>query len=1054
MTINTPRFDQYSEREFKRHFGVHKSSVSAIMNLIGCSESKILICLNYLRFYTSYLDRSLVHGCSESTVKNIVKEVLNQCYEKVDYLSYDETKDYPPVKDVERGKHHFNRFVTDTTLCLYETKNDKYWNEDKKHFGFKYEVTCSIHNGEIIWWSGPYPGSKADIDIARSEEGILSSEILQNKERFIGDKSYQGERESFKAMIKRPRGGSLTPLEKEFNAFLSSKIIIIENVNKRFKDFKCFSTPWKSNQTYHLQAFHLISLVINEDIKIEMNNIYNWIDNEQPDDNIILNFKNNNNKANKNNETTLSPPIPPFNKDEQYNNSIAKYNIDNDEYQVDDDNDTLMNIMNYNNNNILAVIYFKLKLGIAYYDSNLSILYVSECWEDDTFTCLSMVKQQVCPKTIIIPSRMPEKFIDAVHKMEEGQSFNVHFSKSNDFSFDNGKNKLLNIKLPIDSNDFHQKQLYLERILDFSQSEMIKAIGGLLVYLPKYLALDEFETLENFKLNEIICFSFDQFLSINTNSLYSLQIFANEKTKSVIGKRKLKSWFMRPPRNREIIEERYDLISYFTDNSNTPLTLSLVGCLSNIKDLHMILNKLNLSQNPERYLINIYTSLQSFLRIGILIEQNSPTISFLVKIVTLSLEPIITLLQQYENTFIIDDLHKNVLNIKYGIDSQLDKLREVYNSMGSILTQSGEEEKSYFGGIPWITSFHFVYYPQLGCLICVPINPNYPLPQQKDLKGLDFIFQTSQYIYFQNQKTKELDDYFGDIHNDILDIEGRIQRVVIDEILKISNALIEVSNYCSELDAIISMAIVSKESNFVRPTINSESILEIKNGRHPLQELCTNTFIPNDTELTGKYKYITINSKDSQLTNLSESKSTMIITGPNQSGKSIYLKQVGIIVYLAHLGCFVPAESANISLCDKIFTRISTRESNSISESSFMIDCKQVAQMTKFATSNSLLLIDEYGKGTIPQDGISLLYGLIIHFIVKDRSPKILLSTHFYEIFKLISEKHADRISFNSTQFLIEKANSNTNNNITFDTFIPLYKYNLVCLMLLIEKTN
>ncbi|EFA80679.1 hypothetical protein PPL_06263 [Heterostelium album PN500] len=114
-----------------------------------------------------------------------VKEVLNQCFEKVDYLSY--------------------------------------------HFGFKYEFTCSIQKGEIIWWSGPYPRSQADIDIARYEEGILSSEILQYKERFIGDKAYQGERESFKAMIKKPRGGTLTPLEKEFNAFLSSKRIIIEN---------------------------------------------------------------------------------------------------------------------------------------------------------------------------------------------------------------------------------------------------------------------------------------------------------------------------------------------------------------------------------------------------------------------------------------------------------------------------------------------------------------------------------------------------------------------------------------------------------------------------------------------------------------------------------------------------------------------------------------------------------------------------------------------------------------------------------------------------------
>ncbi|GAM25145.1 hypothetical protein SAMD00019534_083200 [Acytostelium subglobosum LB1] len=651
-------------------------------------------------------------------------------------------------------------------------------------------------------------------------------------------------------------------------------------------------------------------------------------------------------------------------------------------------------------------------IGIAYYDTNLSILYVSETWEDDNFCCLKMVIQQINPRTLIIPSRMPEKFVECIQKCQSN-STSTHFSKSSDFTYDVGLNKLVNMKLPV-RMDYKDKLSYLQRTLDFEKKEMMKAVGGLLSYLSKYLELDDFETLENFQVNEIISFSFEGFLNIDLNSLYSLQIFANEKhpscytvgnskeglslfgiinrTKSIIGKRKLTSWFMRPPRTRDVIEERQSIISYLIQKENSHLVTEIQQCLANIKDLHMILNRLKM--------------------VTLLESHSDSGVEYFSKSYTLSTEEVVNIYNIIEQTFELDRFENNKLQIKHGVDEQLDQLKDIFSNMGATLTKCGEEEKTKFIKYSWITTFHFVYYPQLGCLICIPISNDLPLAKQRDINGLKFMFQTSEYLYYQNEKTVELDNHFGDIHNDILDIESRIERRIVDEILANINPFVTICNYCAELDALQSLAIASRELGFTKPTINSDNVIEILNGRHPLQEMCVPTFIPNNCSMTG----------------------------PNQSGKSIYLKQVALIVFLAHLGCFVPAERANISLCDRIFTRVSSRESNSISESSFMIDCKQIAQMTNFSTPNSLLIIDEYGKGTTPQDGISLLCGLIMFLIRRDRPPRTLLCTHFYEIFNLLTDRYSDRISFNSMEFLISESDRKDTLQLNIQHFVPLYR--------------
>ncbi|KYQ92250.1 hypothetical protein DLAC_07097 [Tieghemostelium lacteum] len=724
---------------------------------------------------------------------------------------------------------------------------------------------------------------------------------------------------------------------------------------------------------------------------------------------------------------------------------------------------------------IMSVIYYKLKIGIAYFDKQLSIIHLCETWEDENFNCLSLLKQQNCPKVIIIPSRMPQKFIDSVYKKDGYSDFQVHISKTSDFNSQVGRNRLLNLKLPCfqyttSAMDSLKRLQFLESYINFDQHEMMKALGGLLSYLSKYLMLDEFDTLESLNVNEIRQFSFDHFLQLDLNTLYSLHIFSQEthpsiyslgnskeglsvfgimdRTKTPMGKRMLKSWFMRPSRKVSVIEQRQSLIGILGSNENHPLKMELLDILSHVKDVQIILGRIKLNQNPQQDFISIHQTLNYLLRLKIaLTNQNCRTNEFLSRIYSLFPESLSRLLHHMESVFDFSQENDELVSIKEGVDSQLDNLMAVYSDMNNILTQQCEEEKSKFSDISWLTTFYFVYYPQLGCMISIPKNPKVPLATQKSIPNLKFVFQTSGFIYFQNEKTLHLDEYFGDIHNDILDIKSRIEREIINEILDNRLHLLELIGFCAELDCLISLAIVCKNLDFKKPTISMEpSTIHIVNGRHPLQEMCVPSFIPNDTALYPK-------------------KPIYLLSGPNQSGKSIYLKQVAIIVFLTHLGCFVPADSANISLCDRIFTRLSSRESNSVLESSFMIDCKQISQITKFSTSNSLLIIDEFGKGTNPQDGISLLYGLLNYMSSLDHPPMALVSTHFYEIFDLltISKTVFEHISFCSMEFLIkdnhhsstksgisdldsyvdgtnQQEKSMDRNDIILSNFTPLYK--------------
>lgn len=224
------------------------------------------------------------------------------------------------------------------------------------------------------------------------------------------------------------------------------------------------------------------------------------------------------------------------------------------------------------------------------------------------------------------------------------------------------------------------------------------------------------------------------------------------------------------------------------------------------------------------------------------------------------------------------------------------------------------------------------------------------------------------------------------------DLEIQILHDLACEVLEHAPVLSHAADACGDFDCLVALARGAQKYGWTAPTMTTDNVISIQGGRHPLQELAVHSFIANDCMLEGGCGDPRGHHGET---------TTLVITGPNHSGKSVCIKQVALIVYLAHIGSFVPASLATIGITDQILTRISTRESVSQKESAFGTDLRQGAFVMRHATRRSLVVIDEFGKGTMADDGAGLMAGLIDHFTALGTdAPKVLITMHCHEIFE------------------------------------------------------
>ena len=236
---------------------------------------------------------------------------------------------------------------------------------------------------------------------------------------------------------------------------------------------------------------------------------------------------------------------------------------------------------------------------------------------------------------------------------------------------------------------------------------------------------------------------------------------------------------------------------------------------------------------------------------------------------------------------------------------------------------------------------------------------------------------------FKDDTTRELDSQYGDLDAQIKDRESILVAQLEDEIMEYTSDLQDTFWALADLDCIISFSRLAHDAAYVRPKIVpvDENCILIQNGRHPLQEmLLGKDFVPNDTAIDTESR-------------------VNVITGPNFSGKSCYARQVGVLVYLAHVGCFIPCDSARISIVREILVRFSVVETCAVPQSTFQIDLSQMGNILRLAGPGSLVLIDEFGKGTSPASGIALLASAI-RFLAESQA-KVICTTHFIETFSM-----------------------------------------------------
>lgn len=248
-----------------------------------------------------------------------------------------------------------------------------------------------------------------------------------------------------------------------------------------------------------------------------------------------------------------------------------------------------------------------------------------------------------------------------------------------------------------------------------------------------------------------------------------------------------------------------------------------------------------------------------------------------------------------------------------------------------------------------------------------------------------FIFTQENEVFFKNPDMKLLDQEIGDLDAFIKDTESMIVSSLEDEVLEYEHELRSTFEALAELDCIISFASCAADLNYTRPEMvncREVPVIYISNGRHPLQEIIVenDSFIANDTMIDDAHRL-------------------NVVTGPNFSGKSCYTRQVGVLVYMAHIGCFIPCDRAKISITDQILARISNVETCAVPQSSFQLDLTQMATILRRATSQSLCLIDEFGKGTAPASGIAVLTAALRK--LGRVKASVLCTTHLLEVFSL-----------------------------------------------------
>ncbi|KAG9315778.1 DNA mismatch repair protein mutS [Chiua virens] len=586
------------------------------------------------------------------------------------------------------------------------------------------------------------------------------------------------------------------------------------------------------------------------------------------------------------------------------------------------------------------------------------------------------------------------------------------------------------------------------RLANFASLELapicISSVGALLDFLTRERATGELcdvdETME-LDICSIEALALDQVMHINADTLCSLQVFESENhatihsdqtkeglslfgilnaTRTALGRSLLRTWSMRPSLSLQVLKARHDAVECFLRAENLPAVAALQSQLKGIANMPRILGVLRSGKGviSDWQALVKFTYHSAMIRDGLAELHQSRQVDVVVRLMDVLDVASFKEVGHMVNETIDWEESAEVARmcVRPHVDEELDQRKHVYRGIDSILSNVAEQLSQTFP-VDYAETLNVVYFPQLGFLITVPMREEWETETGiKVLDGWSFQFSSENHVYFKSKEMQDMDTHIGDLHPAIVDREIEIIQELLDKILRYGPAMENAANVCAELDCLLSFAEAARTFGYRRPQLVEDPIMDIVQGRHPLQEQILDTFVANDARLVGGVGFGMCYEDDSSSDTGTEAawNSIVLCTGANACGKSVYLKQVALIQYMAQIGSFVPAESAKLGIVDKIFTRIQTRESVSKVQSAFMIDLNQVSFALRNCTSKSLIVLDEFGKGTVTTDGAGLFCGVLNHLLKRGRDcPKVLVASHFHEVFrKGLLDPHKFPINF------------------------------------------
>ena len=634
------------------------------------------------------------------------------------------------------------------------------------------------------------------------------------------------------------------------------------------------------------------------------------------------------------------------------------------------------NVLEHRENNFLASVHIEKTIaGVAFLDISTGEFLTAE----GSFEYIDKLLNSFQPKEVLFQKGKEKLFVELF-----GSKFYTYKLDDWVYTEDAANDRLLRHFETVSLKGFGVQGLQMGIIasgailhyLDFTQHSQLQHISALSrIEEDRYVWLDRF-TVRNLEL----------FHNLNEGAKTLVQVI--DQTISPMGARLLKRWVALPLKDIQRINDRLDVVQKFTENAE--LKGNIEDQLRHIGDLERIISKAAVGRVNPREMVQLKVALNAIAPIKELCGASGNAV--LIRLAE-QLNVCQTIKERIEKEIFPDPPMMIVKGhvIAPGVSAELDELRDLAFSGKDYLQKMQEREIINTG----ITSLKIAFNNVFGYYIEVRNVHKDKVPETWIRKQT--LVSAERYI------TEELKNYESKIlgaEEKILAIETRLFNQLVSALTEYIQAIQLDASILAQIDCLLSFATVALENRYNRPEINESQVIDIKEGRHPVIERA----------LPIGEKYIT---NDIYLDNAEQQ--IIIITGPNMAGKSALLRQTALIVLMAQMGSFVPAEAATIGYVDKIFTRVGASDNISLGESTFMVEMNEAASILNNMSDRSLILLDELGRGTSTYDGISIAWSIVeyIHEHPKGKA-KTLFATHYHELNEM--EKSFSRVrNFNVT---------------------------------------